>query len=1137
MRIIIAPQTETSEAVLERLVSWSASGLVVPFSWWWSEPSGEASELEVLRLADGEIERRSLSDALGDDAHPDDIALIAIYPAVRGESFDVGFVEHVDDRLETAKLVLTPGSARPMMPAMVVIPGELGHPLPGGLFRSRWVPNLYVAPEDRDDPHAPNRLPDHDEDFPGHAAHAVATLADLWTWPLVPGETVLSKLSPHQATAQSAPVTVVRCFTRGVDYGHLPGHLAANLFQPAGPWPNPALKHFDRVRDSVPLTTYLVANFMEKHQEALGLSKFTAFVVPPPRQLSLLQGLRELFTQIGKFLRNAPVEIVVDTVNGIHDSFAAAVERTSKQDEWRIKRRRGFGPIDDIGELRERMDRPFQVADGPVEAAWTELRTMSFGFIDGGELPDKIDRERLDKGEKRLVVTDPNRIVPDPVRRPPENAALPAVSRACDPLNLDPRFATLAATLATEDEQAKGSSTENIDPIEREEWSDGLTATVLWQVGAAIATSLEKADAQGAPLNEERAAKERAAAATAAKQAEKAARIERRVAIAVFVIMTLLVLVAWYFAWAKLEIGPLVAANMGSLALWVLAMGILAKWVIGRRERTWLERLRREVAALNAAYFRAQRWGDKHRLRKRYEEYLDWAEIIGWMAHHPWIGEPRRRVNVLSSADQSTLPAAFSVAIARTREQLDTLTSQARVRVFHPRWLNGLYTSVDIQIGKEHNIAIGAEPTAPLPSAAADTDDDELSVRRRLLTSIRDGAGRRLQSSAMGEDLLRFANEVTLDAASEGVLDLDEADSTKDESTEPLPPATAWLTEPPDLPALAAKLRPSVVRVRCVSGEEHSGRKGVKHSGGTGVTISTEGLIATARHVVEGGESFSVEFDGGMPVEAKLVGIAASTDLALISVVDHKAEHVATLAAGGPPRQGDHVISLGHPLLLEGDPSLAWGIVTAAERRITLKDDVHGIGEFRTIQATLQSAGGASGSPVFNMNGQVVGILVAGGDRGGGDKARELAEYMTSLVPVADLHELMKTSGTKAITQSESDLPPFRAGIYEMGRPAADFPTATEFLHEIMQSPKDVSLLHQHWSDLKHTPQLVREVIASQSASLDTPTLGQVSGPIGFLTPVRVLSSRVDVAGGTDPGGLAGCDHVDPLVQDEEDWE
>lgn len=1130
MRIIIAPQTETSEAVLERLVSWSASGLVEPFSWWWAGVPDGSSELEVQRLADGEVEPQSLSDALGDDAHPDDIALIAVYPAARGESIDMAFVDQVDDRLETAKPVLMPGSARPMMPAMVVIPGAVAQTVPGGLFRSRWAANLYVAPEDRDDPQAPNRLPDHDEDFPGHAAHAVATLADLWTWPLLPGETVLSKLSPQQATAQRAPVTVVRCFTRGVDYGHLPGHLAANLFQPAGAWPNPDLKRFDRVRDSVALTTYLVTRFMEKHQEALGLSKFVPFTVPPPRQLTLLQGLRELFTQIGKFLRNAPVEIVVETVNGIHNRFAGAVERLSKQDEWRIKRRGGIGPIDGMRELRERMDRPFQVADGPVEAAWTELRTMSFGLIDGADLPEDVDRDTFQKGEKRLVVTDANRIVPDPVRRPPESPAVPDPPRACDPLNLDPRFEVLAATLAAEKSAAKGSATEEERaPIDREEWSEGLTATVLWQVGAAIATAIEKAVAQGAPLDEERAAKEREAAAEAAKNAEKAARTERRVAIAVFVIVTLLVVVAWYFSWTELAIVALVAATIGSLALWIFVMGLLAKWLIGRRERAWLERLRREVNALNAAYLRAQRWGDKYRLQRRYEEYLDWAEIVGWMAHHPWIGEPLKRVNVQSSVDQATLPAAFSIAIARTREQLDRVTSRARVKVFNKSWLNGLYTTVDAKIGKEHNLAIGAEETVPLPSAAADTDDDELSVRRRLLAAIRDGEGRRLQSSAMAKDLLKFVGGIRLDDASQGVLDLDEAAITKDESTEPLPPATAWLSAPPDLPALAAMLRPSVVRVRTASKDEHSG--------GTGVALSTTGLIATARHVVEGGHTFSVEFDGGAPVEAKLVGMADATDLALLSVADHPVEHVATLAAGGPLRQGDPVISLGHPHLLDGDPTLAWGIVTAVERRITLKDDVHGIGEFRTIQATLQSAGGASGSPVFDMTGQVVGILVAGGDRDGAGKARELAEYMTSLVPADDLQQLITTSHTEAAPEPGTGLPPFRTSAEAGSKDAGEFPSATDFLHEIMHSPPDVSLLHQHWSELRHTPQRVKDVIASQSATVDAPMLGQVSGSIAFLTPVRVLSSRVDVAGGTDPGEIAGCDDADQLLPDEEDNE
>lgn len=63
-------------------------------------------------------------------------------------------------------------------------------------------------------------------------------------------------------------------------------------------------------------------------------------------------------------------------------------------------------------------------------------------------------------------------------------------------------------------------------------------------------------------------------------------------------------------------------------------------------------------------------------------------------------------------------------------------------------------------------------------------------------------------------------------------------------------------------------------------------------------------------------------------------------------------------------------------------------------------------------------------------------------------------------------------------------------------------------------------------------------VIAPQteaSEALDAPSLGQVGAQIGFLTPVRVPPSRVDVAGGTDPVDIAGCDDIDPLPHDDDD--
>ena len=135
--------------------------------------------------------------------------------------------------------------------------------------------------------------------------------------------------------------------------------------------------------------------------------------------------------------------------------------------------------------------------------------------------------------------------------------------------------------------------------------------------------------------------------------------------------------------------------------------------------------------------------------------------------------------------------------------------------------------------------------------------------------------------------------------------------------------------------------------------------------------------------------------------------------------------------------------------------------------------------------------------------------------------------------------QLITTSHTEAAPEPGTGLPPFRTSAEAGSKSTGEFPSATDFLHEIMHSPPDVSLLQQAWSELRHTPQRVKDVITSRRRARPSNRRcsSQVSGSIAFLTPVRVLSSRVDVAGGTDPGEIAGCDDADQLLPDEEDNE
>ncbi len=145
---------------------------------------------------------------------------------------------------------------------------------------------------------------------------------------------------------------------------------------------------------------------------------------------------------------------------------------------------------------------------------------------------------------------------------------------------------------------------------------------------------------------------------------------------------------------------------------------------------------------------------------------------------------------------------------------------------------------------------------------------------------------------------------------------------------------------------------------------------------GSGFVIDPSGLIVTNNHVIEGAEKISVTFIDDTTLEAELVGRDIKTDLALLRVkVDHK---LAAVPWGNSDkmRVGDWVIAIGNPLGLGG--TVTAGIVSARQRDINSGpyDDF--------IQTDAPINRGNSGGPLFNVEGQVIGINTAIYSQSGG---------------------------------------------------------------------------------------------------------------------------------------------------------
>ncbi|MEU4694652.1 trypsin-like peptidase domain-containing protein [Actinoplanes sp. NPDC023714] len=175
--------------------------------------------------------------------------------------------------------------------------------------------------------------------------------------------------------------------------------------------------------------------------------------------------------------------------------------------------------------------------------------------------------------------------------------------------------------------------------------------------------------------------------------------------------------------------------------------------------------------------------------------------------------------------------------------------------------------------------------------------------------------------------------------------------------------AVASVTEGTDLAPIVAKVQPSVVTV-LVDGARSS-------SLGSGVVLSSDGLILTNNHVIESDGTVSVRLSTGQTVPAQVVAADATHDLALVQATRLSGLTPVTFATDDTVAVGDTVLAFGAPLGLEG--TVTSGIVSALDRSLDTGDEKLS-GLLQTDAAINQ---GNSGGALVDMSGHVVGINVA----------------------------------------------------------------------------------------------------------------------------------------------------------------
>ena len=138
---------------------------------------------------------------------------------------------------------------------------------------------------------------------------------------------------------------------------------------------------------------------------------------------------------------------------------------------------------------------------------------------------------------------------------------------------------------------------------------------------------------------------------------------------------------------------------------------------------------------------------------------------------------------------------------------------------------------------------------------------------------------------------------------------------------------------------------------------------------GSGFVIKEDGTVITNNHVIQNAEGIIVRFTNGKEYEAEILGTDPMSDVAVLKIKSNAKFPAVNLADSDKAKVGDWVLAIGNPFGLGG--TVTQGIISAINRDINM-------GRYDNfIQTDASINQGNSGGPLFNMDGDVIGINTA----------------------------------------------------------------------------------------------------------------------------------------------------------------
>lgn len=1039
-------------AALERL---SAAGLLDPYTW---VDSGGC-----WRVEHGKADARTLGAAIGRDAQ--EAFVVGLAAAADDEPVDGGFYAYVQSCFDSLQRVQ---GAEPVPPPVIVSSRATTISEPPVQYRwGRQVipfPGDFASPDSGMEEVSPDRAP-------YWLAHFVGCATGIWRTAAEPQPFVLAA-PPGDERADG--FQLARCFSRTIDLGWMPAYVAAGATRSReGGWPNPNESVYENDPGSIrenqlaAITGKLVS---------LHATKLSVYRMPPvtleQRKVSLREGLSIVWDRVTADIRHFPSRWLDVRKGAIHDWIAVRAESVRPGSGVYIRR---WGELDapPAAEHVEEVT-PLGVDDGAVGEAWRDLFDLCVGLVDGSELPHELVT-LVPKRAKKPLVTDPHRLVPDPEDRPPVHGR---VARVCDPrvvgelvLGEVRRLKGQAAELRRQEPEPADAPPEGDvedggarlwldDTVTAEElearadalrdWLETQKATPVWHIGSHIHEEILRLDTDTSNVadTEDRKASEMIVNAVRSERRRRGYRWLRLLILAVLIGLGLAGIVPLVLVLAVV----LLLALFGLFRLF--RRGVRAVW------RAFVFPTGATAAAIDAAVIRAwqpEAAEDRRRLERRYQEFLDWAQVIGYFLHRPWrVGKPpaaEARIGLDELAGD--VPNACAIAFPSDSAAVaDRLVRRARQRVFRAGWLSEHAREA---IEKSEDGFVGSRAAG---SAFDDVGEDGLRVK--LVRDLHEGSIVRLVGSAPA----RAALEAIVDGA---VADVVGGVVHRAAGSVALPEPDEWSQNPESLAEHARRVLPSIV---AVYGPEQRWR-------GSAIAVAQD-LVATNRHCVEGYSDVMLILRDSTTVAGRVIAMSDTEDLAIVQVTDSEVMlQPVPLGATRDLYWGAPLFTVGYPFFEpdRGDPTAEWGILTAQVRHIG------NLGRF--LQYNAATGPGASGSAVFNLRDEIVGIHARGGSAYDSDERAVLHHSLA--VPVEDLEKLMRAHGYESAprslhsgaTEPTEEAATFVAAI---ATPCERFPRVGE-QRDAVRSVARSSLV----PDTRHATELRVADLATERASIESP--------------------------------------------------